>query len=773
VPRAPPRCRPAKPWFLDRARVWCRKELSGFRREFRFLGASALGPEPPARSNGVSRRTSAGPRQRAPAPKVPTPALPPIAAKADDLEAIKKAVDDAALVGGGLWLSYLFVLFYLAVAAGAVTHAGLFLENAVKLPFLNIELPLLAFFFLAPILFLIVHAYTLVHLVMLTDKAKRYDTVMRNQIGDEDGLAPGELERRGAIRDGLRWQLPSNIFIQFLAGPADVRDSWFGWLLSAIAWTTLVIAPVLLLLLLQLQFLPYHDGFITWTHRIALLADLWLLWWLWRRKILSWRKIEASDPIGSLSALEIGLILIFLAIVFSCVVATFPGEPQEDLLAKWDRPKWAVTPHNWLFSGPVDETTRRRTSLFSSTLVLPGFNIYEGLGVDDPDKAKWREFVFRARGRDLRGAILDFADLSKVDFTKAELEGASLAQARLQKAAFEGAQLQGASLYGAELQGATLTFAHLEGASLWGAQLQGATLSDTYLRGARLDGAHLQGAPLDGAQLQGASLDRAQLQGATLFGADLRGASLNGAWLQGASLQSAQLQGALLEGARLQANDFSDALLWRTNLATPSPGYIPQPEAIRVSDATEMWQPVWKANGSQIQRWSDEAYQRLRKTIMESLPAGDLRDAALKRIGRLDCANSLPELALCDASLPPPEAAASWRTLLEQAKVDDAVYAKALAAALRAVVCGRDGGLSYFTRGTPSYPSVENALYVLRGVMLVGPFGYARLGETGREAPELIDFISSRDCPVSPLLTDDDKGKLLSIKQEAIKRAGG
>jgi hypothetical protein len=35
------------------------------------------------------------------------------------------------------------VLFYLAVAAGAVTHADLCLENPVKLPFLNIDLPLL------------------------------------------------------------------------------------------------------------------------------------------------------------------------------------------------------------------------------------------------------------------------------------------------------------------------------------------------------------------------------------------------------------------------------------------------------------------------------------------------------------------------------------------------------------------------------------------------------------------------------------------------------
>jgi hypothetical protein len=68
---------------------------------------------------------------------------PPIA-KADDLEEIKKAVEDAASVSGGLWLSYLLVLAYVAIAAGAVTHADLLLQNPVKLPFLNVDLPLLA-----------------------------------------------------------------------------------------------------------------------------------------------------------------------------------------------------------------------------------------------------------------------------------------------------------------------------------------------------------------------------------------------------------------------------------------------------------------------------------------------------------------------------------------------------------------------------------------------------------------------------------------------------
>ena len=61
---------------------------------------------------------------------------------------------------------------------------------------------------------------------------------------------------------------------------SDVRDSAFGYLLRAIAWVTLVVAPVLLLMM-QIQFLPFHSSFIVWTQRVALLADFVLLWWLW------------------------------------------------------------------------------------------------------------------------------------------------------------------------------------------------------------------------------------------------------------------------------------------------------------------------------------------------------------------------------------------------------------------------------------------------------------------------------------------------------------
>jgi uncharacterized protein YjbI with pentapeptide repeats len=562
--------------------------------------------------------------------------------------------------------------------------------------------------------------------------------------------------------------LPSNIFVQFLAGPPDIRASLFGSLLRGIAWSTLVVAPILLLLLMQIQFLPFHSSFITWTHRLALLAELGLLWWLWR-EILSGRAADGRRRPASWTWTGLGLALSAGAVLFSWTAATFPGEWQEDHLANWDGLRGANSLHNVIFNLPVDPTTRRRRLPVSSTLVLSGLNIYEGLRIDDPEKAKWRDFVFRARGRDLNGAILDLANLQKVDFEGAYLRGASLDGAQLQGASFKGAQLQGATLKEAQLQGATLSFAQLQdsrlndararGATLDRAQLQGATLNSAHLQGASLDGAELQGASLHDAQLQGASLFNARLQGASfrntqldgsnLYGAQLQGASLNSAQVHGASLAFAQLQGAWLQGAVLVATDLHGALLWRADFGRPDD--LAELVAVILPDTPDQLRPVWRKDPGGIQPWNDRAYQDLRK-MMESLPAGALRDQALQNIASLDCANPDRTLASCepDPSLSKPPQAAAWTW--KDAGVDDAAYAMALAASLKKLVCS--GG--------------DTAGYVSRGLETNG-----RIAATDTEAPALVDFIMSEDCPVSASLTDADKANLLRIKQTAPKKSGG
>jgi hypothetical protein len=145
------------------------------------------------------------------------------AKKARDLEVLRSTVIEAASVGAGLWLSYLFVLFYLAIAVGSVTHRKPLVREPVKLPFLNVDLPLIGSFVLGPGIFLIVHAYMLLRFVLLADKVGAFHAELVAQVDDEDA------------RTRLHRQLPSNIFVQFLAEPREVRTGVMSFLLCLIA----------------------------------------------------------------------------------------------------------------------------------------------------------------------------------------------------------------------------------------------------------------------------------------------------------------------------------------------------------------------------------------------------------------------------------------------------------------------------------------------------------------------------------------------------------
>jgi hypothetical protein len=720
-------------------------------------------PPPATKHPGVAPpQGESAPDPDAPSKVAPSDKPPEFAKKADDLEMIKKTVDDAASVSGGLWLSYILVLFYLAVAAGAVTHSDLFFEKAVKLPFLGIDLPLVGFFFLAPILFVIVHAYTLVHLIILIEKAKRYHQALHDP----------ERNVTNMDRENLQFQLPSNIFIQFLFGPSGLRGGLFGWLLRTIAWVTLVIAPILLLLMMQLQFLPFHSLFVTWTQRVALVVDLTLIWWLWGR-ILSGREINGSNR-GSWGWTVLGIAFSLAAILFSGAAATFPGEWQGDqlpewrflpALTEWGKPAtekdpngnprtasfwdWLVnaerlTPHDWLFNEKPDSVSRRRFP-FSSTLLLSGENVYEGLGIDDPEKAKWRDYVFHAQKRNLRGAIFDHASLPKVDFSDADLRGARLDIANLQGARLEATHLEGASLVSAKLQGASLAGAFLQGASLLVAQLQGASLDAARLQGAQLNVANLQGASLDSAHLEGASLVSAQLQGALLPNSQLQGASLDSAHLEGASLPLAQLQGVSFSGATLVATDLRGAHLWRSNQA----GAPTTLSSLRMSVDDKTWRP------------DDKAYEDLSKTL-QSLSPGPLHDA-LGRIEILDCSNRDKTLQSCNSVAPLTPEATGWRNAVTTATAGDDGYRDALAKSLKALICSGD----------------ENAIFVVRALFVDHAQG--RLVWLTQVGPAALDLIAkllskdSSDCPVAASLTDADRAALQRIKQgiTSVENPGG
>ena len=651
---------------------------------------------------------------------VSSPLLPPIAAKHDDLETIKKAVEDAASVGAPLWLSYLFLLLSIAITAGGVRHADLLLENPVELPFLNIKLPLIAFFVLAPILFVIVHAYVMAHLALLSDKAKRFHEELRRQI---DGT-----NETHKIRDGLRRQLPINIFVQFLAGPLEIREGLFSVLLWAVAWVSLVAGPVLLLLLLHVQFLPYHDSRITWMHRGTLIFELVIIWWLWM-KILSGRSkpdaLEKTNT-GPLAQIWNGFLwwsrniiawpLTGLIVLFSVFLATFPGEWEQWPFTLARRLEPIATKATLkIFGDPVnldgiplfvanlnpDENTR---SWPANTLNLKDFVIYEALKVDDRKMLALKPRTYSLHGRHLEYANLSAAWLGNVDLRGAHLEGATLVRAHLQGASFDRAYLDGASLSFAHLQGATFPFARLQGASLTGANLEGADLGSAQLQGASLGFAHLEGASLEMAELQGASLSYAQLLGASL---------------------------AI---AKTEATDLSHTFLWRAQ-------YIPKTTESLTFGLS--WGALGYAdfgpNGLQkLEPWNGKQYADLVSRLTTEIPEGEAQSNALMRVRRLDCSKTT--VAPCDPNAPPPPIA---KELQEQSVTEDEYY-KALAKTLRGLVCNNQ----------------INAIHVLRGVTEHRPFA---LGP--HDTPAFIDYVTSSACSVSTALSEHDLTRLLQIKK--------
>ena len=459
------------------------------------------------------------------------PALPAIVADATDLRVIRSAVVDASGVSAGLWLSYLFVLFYLLIAAGGVSHRDLFLANPIKLPFLSVELPLEGFFWLGPALFLVAHAYVLLHFVLLSSKVDVFDAQLREQIDDSE------------VRAQLRRQLPINIFVQLLAGPRDARGGLVGTLLRLIAWISLVVGPVAMLVFFELQFLPYRDVWITMWQRLAVVLDLLILWILWPAIVhggtaqSGWRRLGWGTASIMACISVVSILLVF-------AIATTSDEWLQRKLSWF--PLRAV--RELLVAGEVDRIAQRPKSLWSNRLVLPGLDVIDHAKFDTEDKIKAAPKMASLRGRELRGAVLIAANLQKVDFAGANLEGASFFYANLQGADLSDAKLRGAWLLNANLQGADLSDATLQGAVLSRAILQGADLSRANLQGADLGYAKLQSAGLVAANLQGTRLDAANLQGADLSGANLQGAMLTGVWIWRTNDKEAQVADAWVRG---------------------------------------------------------------------------------------------------------------------------------------------------------------------------------------------------------------------------------
>jgi uncharacterized protein YjbI with pentapeptide repeats len=557
------------------------------------------------------------------------------------IEDLLQAANSASVVARNTWITYILFGAYLFVAVSATTPEQLLLEAPITLPLTGVKLPLRVFFQLVPWIFVLMHLYTLVQLYLLSRTLHLLNTALNGS-----GMIASDRERLRSRIDGFP-------VAQLISGGIQ---AWLPRQFARLAtWTTLLFAPVFLLLLFQIQFLAYHDPLTTWCERLALAVDLFVIWGLWiailhpSGRVLGaiahwaaslaaalfhivmqirgfakliwtngWRMPPISTPprqayfvqqVGRalfyLVAPPAALVLSFAVVVFSFAIATVPGEGIESSLGQtwWPTAILFSTLPDFVRGKLLHNWPARNIVLIDSDL----HSVESGQPV--------RQTIV-LRGRDLRNAILDRTNLSDADLSDADLNGASLRGANLGLATLDYTSLREALLDRAELSGARLDYAQLQGASLKGAFLRGASLFHSHMQGAQLDGAQLQGAALSNTELWGASLDAAQIQGAELTDTDLQGATLERANLEGAELTNVELSGA----------DLRRACLWRAVANEVSKSADTEIVDILTGNADEC-QP--RVNGKQV------TIEQAVNVWSAVIPQGEIREKAVRKFESL------------------------------------------------------------------------------------------------------------------------------------------
>lgn len=351
-----------------------------------------------------------------------------------------------------IYFLYIGFLFYCAFTVFGTPDRYIILNEKIKMPILNIDIPLIGFMLMAPLAAIFLFVYLQMYLgrlKWLIDLSTKYAPIERGRLYPWMLNFPKDPER--GFSKGLQ-----KIIIKF---------SLWGLLplvLGLFAYWSLKTHNLLIC---------YVDGIATIIGAIAVLI-FWCRYERVQRKVLKFITKNLGKLLLTLIMFLFGFVFLFHWIPMS-------------------------------ISGDLFRLDLSYEKLITEPIV-------------DYEEIYWGRFAeIHLEGAILNSTILKRADLRRAQLRKAKIQYANLERANLRGANLLEANLRGANLRGADLGGANLRGADLSRrANLRGARLEGADLGGADLGGARLEGANLIGARLEGARLLGANLLGANLNGA-------------------------------------------------------------------------------------------------------------------------------------------------------------------------------------------------------------------------------------------------------------------
>jgi hypothetical protein len=188
---------------------------------------------------------------------------PPPAASNEDAEALLDSANSASQHVAVLHVAFMALCAYVLVIVFSTTDMDLLIGKGVKLPVVDVEVPIVGFYAFAPYLVVLVHFNLLLQLQLLSRQLYNFDTAVAQ-----------EEERLGGLRDRLHI-FPYTYYLVGRPGPIVRR------LLGVVVGITLLVLPLATLLVMQLRFLAYQDQAVTWAQRVAVWFDVALVIALW------------------------------------------------------------------------------------------------------------------------------------------------------------------------------------------------------------------------------------------------------------------------------------------------------------------------------------------------------------------------------------------------------------------------------------------------------------------------------------------------------------
>jgi uncharacterized protein YjbI with pentapeptide repeats len=514
-----------------------------------------------------------------------------------DINDIKRSLDSSSGLNRSLLIGFYGLMVYLAITIASVAPSDLFFPNhTLSLPILKIDLNITYFFTFTPLVVLVIHVNLLVNLIHHRNKLEAY-------IQEDPNASP--LYYHPFLYNFIR---------KSYAESEHSRKYNFATtnFLRIFIWTSLVILPLVVLVFMQVKFLPVQNQWVN----IGLVGIVFLdAFFLWRfRKAISTQPYEmpaqAADaealsepgdrpategtpestgeptigpPADSLPKRVLSGGLVYLKLLM--VVAT-PLLSLSLYLSAGSTPKKSDRFHfnlqdmvlaesksdvkGILGSAPKLETAWAELAMADK---VEGRNIRFG----QFDRSIFTRISFRASDlretsfRYTRFEYVNFQDAhaSKTDFSGATIRVGLFYRAHMPEANFENASLGTVDFDSSDLRRANFKEATMYGASFKDANLSGAKFSNTKLAGANFENADLTGAEFIQCDLRGTNFSNATLVGAnftldTLIGADFSRANMQGAYIGNGRTEGAIFFNTKLEGAIL-VNLIPTCTKWKVN----------------------------------------------------------------------------------------------------------------------------------------------------------------------------------------------------------------